>query len=63
VNGNRSFFVTVNDGTAIEVPVSGVGNDTPATVSVPVTLRAGANTIKIHNDENSAPDLDRLSLG
>jgi len=63
VNGNRSFFVTVNGGTPIEVPVSGVGNNTPYTTSVRVTLRAGANTIKIHNDEESAPDLDRLSLG
>ncbi|MFE9207369.1 CBM35 domain-containing protein [Micromonospora sp. NPDC007230] len=62
VNGDRSFFVTVNDGTPIEVPVSGVGNSTSYTTSVPVTLRAGANMIKIHNDENSAPDLDRLSL-
>ncbi|MEV6864524.1 alpha-L-fucosidase [Streptosporangium subroseum] len=62
VNGDRSFLVTVNDGTAIEAPVSGVGNDTPATTSVSVSLQAGSNTIKIHNDEDSAPDLDRLSL-
>ncbi|MER6946696.1 alpha-L-fucosidase [Nonomuraea sp. NPDC000554] len=63
VNGDRSFFVTVNDGTPVEVKVSGVGNNTPYTMSVPVTLRAGANTIKIHNDTAAAPDLDRLSLG
>ncbi|MFC0505052.1 NEW3 domain-containing protein [Micromonospora costi] len=62
VNGDRSFFVTVNGGSPIEVAVSGVGNNTPYTTSVPVTLRAGANTIKVHNDEDSAPDLDRLSL-
>lgn len=63
VNGDRSFFVTVNGGTPVEVKVSGVGNNTPYTTSVPVTLQKGANTIKIHNDEDSAPDLDRLSLG
>jgi len=63
VNGDRSFFVTVNGGTPIEVAVSGVGNSRPETTSVPVTLQSGANTIKIHNDEEPAPDLDRLSLG
>ncbi|HEV2778787.1 MAG TPA: CBM35 domain-containing protein [Actinophytocola sp.] len=63
VNGPRSFFVTVNGGAPVEVPVDGVGNNTPDTTTVPVTLNAGANTIKIHNDTLSAPDLDRLSLG
>jgi hypothetical protein len=63
VNGDRSYFVTVNGGTPVQVTVSGVGNNTPYTTSVPVTLRAGANTIKIHNDKESAPDLDRVSLG
>jgi len=64
VNGNRSFFVTVNGGGApIEAAVSGIGNNTPATTSVRVTLKSGANTIRIHNDTESAPDLDRLSLG
>ncbi len=63
VNGDRSFFVTVNGGTPIEAPVSGIGNSAPATTSVRITLRAGTNTIKIHNDQEAAPDLDRLSLG
>jgi hypothetical protein len=63
VNGNRSYFVTVNGGTPIEVPVSGAGNATVQTAAVPVTLGPGANTIKISNDSASAPDLDRLSLG
>jgi hypothetical protein len=62
VNGDRSFFVSVNGGAPIEVAVSGIGNSTAETTSVPVTLRAGANTIRIHNDAESAPDLDRLSL-
>jgi hypothetical protein len=62
VNGNRSFLVTVNGGTPIELPVSGIGNDTPATVSAPVTLQAGTNTIKVYNNDDSAPDLDRISL-
>jgi hypothetical protein len=63
VNGTRSFLVTVNGGAPVEVPVSGVGNTTPQTVPVPVTLAAGANTIRVHNESGSAPDLDRVSLG
>ncbi|HCT76335.1 MAG TPA: alpha-L-fucosidase [Micromonosporaceae bacterium] len=62
VNGERSFFVSVNDGAPSEVRVSGVGNSTPYTTSVPVNLRAGANTIRIFNNTEAAPDLDRLSL-
>jgi hypothetical protein len=30
---------------------------------VPVTLQAGANTVKVFNDTAGAPDLDRISLG
>jgi len=63
VNGPRSYFVTVNDAAPIEVAVNGVGNNTPYTTSIPVTLRAGGNIIKISNDALAAPDLDRLSLG
>ncbi len=63
VNGNRSYFVTVNGGAPIEVKVSGVGNSAVYTTSVPVTLNAGANTIKLGNDNEGAPDLDRISLG
>jgi F5/8 type C domain/Carbohydrate binding module (family 35) len=63
VNGPRSFFVSVNGGAPVEVAVDGVGNNTPYTTSVRVTLQSGANTIKLFNDNASAPDLDRISLG
>ncbi|WP_410564019.1 alpha-L-fucosidase [Amycolatopsis sp. cmx-4-61] len=63
VNGDRSYFVSVNGGAPTEVKVSGAGNNTPYTTSVPVTLTAGANTIRIGNDRAGAPDLDRISLG
>jgi Carbohydrate binding module (family 35) len=63
VNGPRSFFVTVNGGAPVEAKVDGAGNNTQYTTSVPVDLKAGANTIKLHNDRSSAPDLDRLALG
>ncbi|GLZ31701.1 alpha-L-fucosidase [Lentzea sp. NBRC 105346] len=65
VNGTASFFVTVNDGTPVEVKLAGEGNGTPYTVSLPVALKAGANTIRIHNEgpvKSGGPDLDRLSL-
>ncbi|BBJ45378.1 hypothetical protein SSPO_080960 [Streptomyces antimycoticus] len=63
VNGTRSFQVSVNGGPATKVTVTDTGNTTPRTTSIPVTLKPGANTIKISNDTESAPDLDRLSLG
>ncbi|MFG6201807.1 CBM35 domain-containing protein [Nonomuraea sp. JJY05] len=63
VNGQRSYFVSVNGGAPVEVKVSGAGNNTPYTTTVPVTLRAGANTVKLYNDTEAAPDLDRISLG
>ncbi|MFG1815400.1 CBM35 domain-containing protein [Kribbella sp. NPDC049174] len=63
VNGTRSYFVSVNGGTPVEASVTGIGNATVQTVTVPVQLNAGANTIRIFNTEDSAPDLDRISLG
>ncbi|MGK3200698.1 alpha-L-fucosidase [Amycolatopsis sp. MEPSY49] len=63
VNGDRSYFVSVNGGAPVEVKVGGAGNSTPYTTSVPVTLTAGANAIRIGNDRAGAPDLDRISLG
>jgi hypothetical protein len=63
VNGNRSYFVSVNGGAPVEAAVSGLGNVTPQATSVKVTLQAGTNTVKVYNDQASAPDLDRLSLG
>jgi Alpha-L-fucosidase/F5/8 type C domain/Carbohydrate binding module (family 35)/NPCBM-associated, NEW3 domain of alpha-galactosidase len=63
VNGDHSYLVSVNGGAPTRVSVSGAGNSTPYTTSTPVTLHAGANTIKLYNDTESAPDLDRVSLG
>jgi hypothetical protein len=63
VNGTRSYNVSVNGGAPSVVTVSGIGNTTPATASIPVTLGTGDNTITISNDADSSPDLDRISLG
>jgi len=63
VNGDRSYFVSVDGAAPVEVKVSGVGNNTPYTTSVPVNLSAGPNTIRVGNDGSGAPDLDRISVG
>nr|WP_042188230.1 alpha-L-fucosidase [Kibdelosporangium sp. MJ126-NF4] len=62
VNGPRSFFVSVNGGPSTEVKVDGIGNNTPYTTTLPVTLNAGANSVTFANDQSGAPDLDRISL-
>ena len=63
VNGPRSYFVSVNGAAPVEVAVDGVGNTTPDTAAIPITLNAGPNTIKIGNDTLAGPDLDRISVG
>ncbi|MGW6445862.1 alpha-L-fucosidase [Lentzea sp. NPDC055074] len=63
VNGPRSFFVTVNGGAPVEIEVDGVGNTTPSVAEIPVTLNAGANTVRFGNDTSGAPDLDRIAVG
>ncbi|MDX8054441.1 alpha-L-fucosidase [Lentzea sp. BCCO 10_0798] len=62
VNGPRSYFVTVNGGATVEVKLDGVGNNTPYVAEIPVTLNAGANTIRFGNDTAGAPDLDQIAL-
>ncbi|MEO3845546.1 hypothetical protein [Streptomyces sp. B22F1] len=63
VNGTRTFQVSVNGGPPAEATVTDIGNNTPRTTSLPITLQPGTNTITIGNAAGSAPDLDRLSLG
>ena len=63
VNGPRSYFVSVNGGAPVEVKLNGVGNNTPYVTEIPVTLNAGANTIRFGNDSAGAPDLDQIAIG
>jgi hypothetical protein len=60
LKGDRTFFVSVNGGGAIEVPLEGVSWTQPAAAPITVGLRAGANTITLYNDTDFAPDLDRI---
>ncbi len=62
VDGTRSFWVSANGGTGIEVPITGDSWDNPGSTSVTVPLQAGTNTIKFYNDNAYAPDLDRIMI-
>jgi alpha-galactosidase len=62
VDGTRSFFVSVNGGTATEMALSGTSWATPATSTATVTLAAGSNTIRFSNDTGWAPDLDVIAI-
>ncbi|HET6502707.1 MAG TPA: fibronectin type III domain-containing protein [Amycolatopsis sp.] len=61
---SRVLVVTVN-GQQIQVPVAGSGDNdwgSAQTVTVPVPLRAGANTIQFGNPGDYAPDVDKLTV-
>jgi hypothetical protein len=60
LEGSRSFFISVNDGPGIEVPLTGDSWATPSKATITVTLKAGSNKIKFYNDKTYAPDLDRI---
>jgi hypothetical protein len=59
-SGPRSYFMTVNDGTPIELDLNGSTFSDPVPVLVQVQLHAGTNTISIGNPTGYAPDLDRI---
>jgi hypothetical protein len=62
LNGSRSFFVSVNGGAGVEVPLTGTSFSTVATKTVTVTLNTGPNSIKFYNNSAYAPDLDKISV-
>lgn len=59
-SGERSFGITINDGTPIELNLNGSTFNDPAVAIIPVQLNAGTNTIQFGNPTNYAPDLDRI---
>ncbi len=61
LEGSRNFFVSVNDGPAIEVPVKGSSWLETSRFSMTVTLRAGSNHIKFSGNSYT-PDLDRIVI-
>jgi alpha-galactosidase len=62
VNGTRTFDISVDGGPDIVETLSGTSFSTPANASIPITLNAGANTIKFHNDTAYGPDLDVITV-
>jgi hypothetical protein len=62
VSGTRTFYISVNGGPAVALPLSGTSSNDPATAKIPVTLAAGANSIRFFNDTAGAPDLDRIRV-
>lgn len=62
VSGTRTFYISVNGGEAVAVPLSGTSSNDPVTAKLPVTLTAGANSIRFFNDTAGAPDLDRIRV-
>jgi hypothetical protein len=62
LKGERSFFIRVNGGPAVEVPLSGKSWIHVTTASTTVTLKAGSNSIRFYNDQQYAPDLDRVVI-
>ncbi|MFJ5216729.1 fibronectin type III domain-containing protein [Streptomyces sp. NPDC088354] len=63
-SSGRTVVVTVN-GTAFQLPLPG-GNDNqwgrPRTVTVPVRLKAGANTVSFGNPSDYVSDIDRITV-
>jgi alpha-galactosidase len=59
-NGPRSYFISVNGGTAMELDLNGSTFYDPVPIVLPVQLHGGTNTISIGNPTGYAPDLDRI---
>ena len=59
-SGPRSYFISVNGGTAMELDLNGSTFNDPVPIVLPVQLHGGTNTISIGNPTGYAPDLDRI---
>ena len=62
LDGERSFFISVNGGPGFEVRLSAHNWATPSREVVKVRLHPGPNTIRFFNETSYAPDLDRIVL-
>lgn len=60
--GQRSFFVSVNGGSAQELDLNGYSFGTPTSTVIPVSLQAGTNQIEFSNPTNYAPNLDSITI-
>jgi alpha-galactosidase len=62
LSGSRSFYVSVNGGGDTQLSLTGSSWSNPVTTTLTVQLKAGANSVKFHNDSAYAPDLDVISV-
>lgn len=64
-SGPRTFYISVNDGSAMALQVNGSTFDSPVPALLPVQLNAGANKIVITNPNAGgyAPGLDSITVG
>src|SRR5882757_5449594 len=60
--GQRSFFVSINGGTAKELALNGYSFGTPTSTVIRVQLNAGSNQIEFNNPSNYAPNLDSITI-
>ena len=60
--GTRSFIINVNDGPDITLNLSGGSSNLPFPTTIPVQLKAGANTIQFGNPVSYPPDMDRIII-
>jgi hypothetical protein len=61
-NGTRSYIINVNGGPNITLNSSGGSGNVPSSLTIPVRLNAGINSIEFGNHVSYPPDLDRIVI-
>jgi hypothetical protein len=61
-NGTRSYIINVNGGPDITLNSSGGSGNVPSSLTIPVHLNAGINSIQFGNPVSYPPDLDRIVI-
>jgi alpha-galactosidase len=60
--GTRSYIINVNGGPNITLNSSGGTGNVPSSLTIPVRLNAGINSIQFGNPVSYPPDLDRIVI-
>jgi alpha-galactosidase len=60
--GTRSYIINVNGGPNITLNSSGGSGNVPSSLTIPVRLNAGINSIEFGNPVSYPPDLDRIVI-
>ena len=62
VAGTRVLYISINDGPEKKLRLTGSSWHEVAKVSVTVPLTAGSNKVKLYNNDDHAPDIDRIVI-